>query len=315
MKILTSLIFLGCVLLVSPRCVVAQANLEQHVDELSRQIVAKVSAKQKTTIAVVEFADLGGRVTNFGKFLAEELITRLHETEKFKVIERQLLNKIINEQKLSLTGVIDPNSAKKLGSLLGVDAIVSGSISDLGKSLRINARMISTETGEIFAVASTEVLKDDTVLSLLTETQRADSDLKDGSSGSDPKPSVQTADAKGLTFQLQACKRVASAVVCELNITSNDRERDYWLSTYESTNPSRLFDDSGNEFMATQVRLGNRVGEQVDAVLVAGIHTKATLRFEGISSQAKKISLLKVQGFIAGGGFVSVEFRDIPISK
>jgi curli biogenesis system outer membrane secretion channel CsgG len=75
----------------------AQEKLEQRVDDLSRQITAKISATQKRTIAVVEFPDLEGRVTNFGRFLAEELITRLHETEKFKVIERQLLNKVINE--------------------------------------------------------------------------------------------------------------------------------------------------------------------------------------------------------------------------
>jgi hypothetical protein len=36
-------------------------------------------------------------------------------TDKFKVIERQLLNKIIAEQKLSLTGIVDPVLAKKLG--------------------------------------------------------------------------------------------------------------------------------------------------------------------------------------------------------
>src|SRR5688572_22300965 len=88
--VLLTLMFSG----VSPR-VLAQGNLEQRVDDLSRQITAKISATQKKTIAVVEFADLEGRVTNFGRFLAEELITRLHETEKFKVIERQLLNKVI----------------------------------------------------------------------------------------------------------------------------------------------------------------------------------------------------------------------------
>lgn len=82
----------------------AQGNLDQRIDDLSHQITSKISAKQKTTIAVVEFADLEGHVTNLGRFLAEELITRLHETDKFKVIERQLLNKVISEQKLTLTG-------------------------------------------------------------------------------------------------------------------------------------------------------------------------------------------------------------------
>ena len=122
--------------------------MDQHLTELSKQISDGLTENQKQTIAVVEFVDLEGRVTTFGRFVAEELITRLYQTKKFKVIERQLLNKIIAEQKLSLGGMIDQVSAQKLGKLLGVDAIASGTVTDLGKSLRVNARLISTNTGE-----------------------------------------------------------------------------------------------------------------------------------------------------------------------
>src|SRR6185295_18070821 len=111
----------------------SQANdtLEQRLDGLARKISDNLTENQKHTIAVVEFSDLKGNVTNFGRFLSEELITRLYLTKKFKVIERQQLNKIIAVQKLSLTGVVDPASAQKLGRVLGVDSIVFGSISDL----------------------------------------------------------------------------------------------------------------------------------------------------------------------------------------
>jgi TolB-like protein len=151
----------------SPTSVYAQGALDQRIGELSKQISDGLTENQKQTIAVVEFVDLEGRVTNFGRFVAEELITRLYQTKKFKVIERQLLNKIVAEQKLSLGGMIDQSSAQKLGKLLGVDAIASGTVTDLGKSLRVNARLISTGTGEIFAVAVTEIAKDDSVMALM----------------------------------------------------------------------------------------------------------------------------------------------------
>src|SRR4051812_6983165 len=106
----------------------AQASLDQRVSELSKQISEDLTENQKRTIAVVEFEDLEGHVTTFGRFVAEELITRLYQTKKFKVIERQLLNKVIAEQKLSLAGIIDQTAAQKLGKLLGVDAIASGTI-------------------------------------------------------------------------------------------------------------------------------------------------------------------------------------------
>jgi len=107
------------------------------------------------------------KVTDFGKFLSEELITRLFMTKRFEVVERQLLSKVIDEHKLTLAGFVDPNSAKELGKLLGVDAIATGTITDLDATVKINARLIATDTGSIFAVASVEMIKDETIRRLM----------------------------------------------------------------------------------------------------------------------------------------------------
>src|SRR5689334_5195273 len=98
-------------LIITPAAAAPQNSLDERVTDLSQQIAREMAENQKKTIAVVEFVDLKGNVTDFGRYLAEKLITRLYQTKKFKVIERQLLNKIINEQKLNLTGTIDPSSA------------------------------------------------------------------------------------------------------------------------------------------------------------------------------------------------------------
>jgi TolB-like protein len=169
----------------------SQNGLEQSLTELSRQISEGLAENQKQTIAVVEFVDLEGRTTNFGRFVAEELITRLYQTKKFKVIERQLLNKIVAEQKLSLGGMIDQPSAQKLGKLLGVDAIASGTVTDLGKSVRVNARLISTGTGEVFAVAAADIAKDEAVIALMgTGNIMPNSNSGGGSSASSQVPNA-----------------------------------------------------------------------------------------------------------------------------
>src|SRR4030067_2124246 len=87
----------------SPGMGLAQGNLDQRLNELSEQISNEMTQYDKTTIAVVELTDLRGDITEFGQFLAEELITRLYQTKMFKIIERQLLTKVMDEQKLSLT--------------------------------------------------------------------------------------------------------------------------------------------------------------------------------------------------------------------
>ena len=46
--------------------------LEERLKDLSSQISARMSEGQKQKIAVIEFSDLNGRITDFGKFLSEE---------------------------------------------------------------------------------------------------------------------------------------------------------------------------------------------------------------------------------------------------
>ncbi len=114
----------------------------------------------KPRIAVVEFSDLSGKVTDLGRILSEELTTKLFSTGKYSVVERFLLNKAIAEHKLQLQGIVDPKSAKELGKILGVDAVVSGTMGSVGDTTRVNARVISTETGEIFSVAAVNIPKE-----------------------------------------------------------------------------------------------------------------------------------------------------------
>jgi len=134
-------------------------SLNTQLDKLTDQIVNSMISEDKKKVAVVEFPDLRGNVSEFGRYISEELITRLFNTRKFEVIERRLLNKVLDEQKLTVSDLIDPSSIKELGKILGVDAIVTGTITDLGSTLKVNARIISTETGSVIAVAAIEIVQ------------------------------------------------------------------------------------------------------------------------------------------------------------
>lgn len=210
---MTKAIAVAFLILSIPSLVVAQATLDQRVGELSQQISKEMTDNQKKTIAVIEFVDLKGNVTDFGRFLAEELITRLYQTKKFKVIERQLLNRVIAEQKLSLTSAVDPSSARQLGKLLGVDAICSGTISDLTKSFKVNGRLISTETGEIFAVASTEIAKDDSVAGLIgTAASGSGASPPNSFPVTLPKPKLPSLETESYRVTIDAVRKVGNSV-------------------------------------------------------------------------------------------------------
>lgn len=291
----------------------SQASLTQQIEDLSIQIERGMTNNQKRTIAVVEFVDLNSRITNFGRFLAEELITRLHQ-KKFRVIERQLLNRVVAEQKLSLTGAIDQASAQKLGKILGVDAIVSGTITDLGKKLRVNARLISTETGEVFAVASTTVAKDDEVVELMssgggtavTSDNRTTTpqSILPTAPAQPRKPVSRSVQAKFFTFELQQCRKSGTSVICDFVITNNDKDRELQTNSYNAN----MYDEYGNQSHLDAVEIANK---RWTAFLVSGVPTKARFYFEKVSPDAKKISVVYLH-FYSGERF-TIEFRDIPL--
>jgi len=132
-------------------------DLDKQIDILAQQIISSLEVQKTNKIAVIEFPNLEGNVTGLGKYLEEELTTRLFRTGKFQIIERQLMNKMMEEQKLSATGLIDEKTASKFGRILGVDALATGTLAELHTSVKANARLIAVETGTVFAVASVNI--------------------------------------------------------------------------------------------------------------------------------------------------------------
>jgi TolB-like protein len=138
-------------------------TIDEQLDKLVREIGGSLSHQQKWKIAVIEFSDINGQVSNLGKFISEELTTRLFSDGRFQMIERQLISKVLIEQKLSMTGLLDEKSTKKIGAILGVDFIVTGTIADLGTAFKINARTIAVDTGAVLSVASAVLPKNDQI--------------------------------------------------------------------------------------------------------------------------------------------------------
>lgn len=111
---------------------------------------------KKTKVAVLDFQlqGTGYETEDMGKIVAEWLITALVKEGRFDVIERRLLEKILTEQKLVMTGIVNENSATALGNLLGVKVIISGSVIKFQDLLEVNARIIDVESASIITAES-----------------------------------------------------------------------------------------------------------------------------------------------------------------
>jgi curli biogenesis system outer membrane secretion channel CsgG len=83
----------------------------------------------KLRIGVVNFKnDTPRKVRDIEKVATSILTTMLHETGNFIVIPQQDMESILGQQALGASGAIDSNTAAQMGKVLGLNAILTGSI-------------------------------------------------------------------------------------------------------------------------------------------------------------------------------------------
>jgi tetratricopeptide (TPR) repeat protein len=87
----------------------------------------------------------------WGVTLAEMLTTALINAGSYRIIERQQLEKVLEEQALGQSGALDSETAVVVGKIMSLDAVVVGSISALTNVLEADARILNVETGEAIA--------------------------------------------------------------------------------------------------------------------------------------------------------------------
>ena len=68
-------------------------ELDEGLDDLTRQLTKGLSSRYSMTVGVVDFRGLNGEVTALGGYMAEEMITRLFIREGVRVIERAQLER------------------------------------------------------------------------------------------------------------------------------------------------------------------------------------------------------------------------------
>lgn len=106
----------------------------------------------KTRLAVIDFEQKASQEfqgKQVGEIVAEWLITSLVNTGRFEVVERAQLQKILKEQQMGMTGMVNQETAAKVGELLGVKVIITGSVIQIGNTYDVNARLINVEDGSI----------------------------------------------------------------------------------------------------------------------------------------------------------------------
>lgn len=141
----------------------AGAYAEDKYDQLAKDLTEAGASLQGKKIAIIPFsyADTRDKASKDGSVIAERLTIKMINMHKFEVIERSVLDKVMNELKLQASGTIDASSAQQLGKVLGVEAIVTGTLVETSNGkIEVNARMIKTETAQAIGASQVDLDKD-----------------------------------------------------------------------------------------------------------------------------------------------------------
>lgn len=166
------------IVIVAMICVLVSAATAQHKKRVA--VLNFEYATVQTTVAAVF-----GTNVDVGKGISDLLVQQLVTDAKYSVIERNAIEKILNEQNFSNSDRADSATAAKIGKILGVDAVIMGSITEFGRDdqsktyggaavggvtrkfgigglqkrdakavVAVTARMVDTTTGEILAAVT-----------------------------------------------------------------------------------------------------------------------------------------------------------------
>lgn len=294
---------------------------EKEIEELSAQMAEKIAGKGKNTVAVVDFTDLEGNVTQLDKFIAEEFSVALAGAGKgFRVIDRTRLKSIIKENKLAATGLIDPATASKLGKIAGVDALVTGTLTPFGDNVRLTVKVLDSNTADIIDSAKSNFAKTQAIDELLGKEISSETAANASSGGTkqvSDKKAVMSQIVRDVFFEVKQCKISARMLKCDLSATNNKNDKvltihSRWTEEYNT----RMFDNSSNEYIVMKIEFANKKSDNrmVEHMLISGVATKLALVFEGVHDSVNMLSLLELSCEDNEDRF-KVQFRNIPVSR
>jgi hypothetical protein len=129
--------------------------VQKELGELFNDLLTKDDFKGQKIIAIMPFKVGEGIPADAGRTVSEFAVVNLHSSGKYKIVERQEFGKMLAEQELAQSDLVDEDNQLKLGKMLVAERILVGSVTESFGKRMINARILDVSTGEVVATAST----------------------------------------------------------------------------------------------------------------------------------------------------------------
>src|ERR1035437_6729468 len=117
---------------------------------LAAGMTVRAANNDVLTVAVFDFESKDEAVNGLGPKVATLINASLSAEPQIITVERAELEKVLGEQELGRSGIIDPNSAAKIGQLTGAKVLVTGRVFKEDNQTFMVAKVIGTETSRVY---------------------------------------------------------------------------------------------------------------------------------------------------------------------
>lgn len=126
----------------------SRPSLDDALRDLAKE-AATGQGERVQRLSVVSIAPVSGGDNRFGEWLSEALSSEFRKQGRFRLFERSRLDAVAKENALVLSGLVGAEDARKVGELVPVDLLLTGTWTRLGDEVELNLRLLDVVTGEV----------------------------------------------------------------------------------------------------------------------------------------------------------------------
>jgi hypothetical protein len=166
-----------CVALLLAACLAASAQEDRGLDSFIQNMAESagelIRSSGSKAVAVVELGTpkgtTGGSIGTLGKYIATCLQSRLVALpgRGYQVVDRMNLERVLKEQELQLSGIVDDRKTVQLGMILSCDSLLTGSVEDLKSLVLVNLNLLDVEKGNVLGSVTKRIPYSSDVKALL----------------------------------------------------------------------------------------------------------------------------------------------------
>ncbi len=135
-------------------------TIPEQLASLATKLVQENFYKTKPSFAITAFPTDNKNIL-VEDYIRNALTEAVFKIGKVKIIERANIDAVLKELNFQESGLVNEQTAKSVGMLVGADFVCFGDLKDVGDKIVVTAKVVDVETGEICAISSDLIEKDD----------------------------------------------------------------------------------------------------------------------------------------------------------